>query len=141
MKLFKYYILLLIIILSSCSGGNIHNLNSGCYIIIAIDDITFRDYNSIFLEDKHENLFFLITKKIKSVDSIKNYSNLYEKLVKGKKYCFNLNKIDSVVTLKLKFYSESEFIYEIDDKIIWSKDTVRIETFSSENILDTYLKK
>ena len=115
-------------------------MRTDCYVVKAVDPLTFRNYNSIVLEDKNGNYYFLISKKVNLKDTSKYFSKLYQEILKGEEYCLKITEIDSIVTMKINSPPDLDFIYAINNLIIWSKDTVRIKSYTSGDILDIYIK-
>ena len=139
-KIYVYTLLILTIIFYfSCSSSSFDQIKrKGHYHIYNSGTSLFIDYDIIFAKDYNGKDIYILTKILK--DSL--ISSEYEKVSIDSVYKLKLENIDSIVVIEINYDWNSLYI---DEKLIWSEDTVRVPLYSVENIVkikdNVYIKK
>lgn len=119
------------------------NENKDYYRVFVPDTNFFYQYYFITLMDYNHNIYHLLSKE--RPKNIKPPFKKYEKLKHDFYYKIQLDKIDSNVLLKPKFYSDPSDVILLqsgnnDTIVIWSNDTFRVPLYKSNNIYDLYIE-
>lgn len=129
MKIYNLSLIVLILFLG-CSAVE---LKDNKYEVKYIDRYSFDDVNLIELYNISNNsIYYLLSYKI--IDFNKRD---FEKLKLNEQYTFYLQKISKPTITKSRSVDE----YSRYERKIWFNDTFKVDVYSSNNILDLFIKK
>ncbi len=116
---------------------------NGQYFVKEIDTTFFVKYNSIILQNSKDENIWLLSEKFINEDSIVRYKSMYHKLDEKTTTKLKLVKIDSLklIKAKIKQNRSNEFLYMMDNELLWKTDTVKYDVWFSPQLKDLYLIK
>jgi hypothetical protein len=143
----KLLIITLILVLSlqfySCTLFKNNLLYEGYYRIVAIDTGTFKNYNSLFISDRNEVSYWLLSKKIGDSDLYYRNNEKYRVISENSVEYLNIAKLDTLKIIKSKIGRTSNNVTLIyDDKKenpIWRNDTILVDVYCSSMIIGIYV--
>ena len=139
----SFICMVLFVLLSSCTNSNYLQNENGQYFVKDIDTTFFVKYNSIILQNSKNENIWLLSEKFINEDSIVRYKSKYHKLDEKTTTNLKLIKIDSLklIKAKIKQNRSNEFLYMMDNELLWKTDTVKHDVWFSPQLKGLYLIK